>query len=84
MSQITCSRCKQSVDPMPGLPFPGEMGERVQRNVCATCWREWLQAQVNLINEQRLTMVNADHRAMLTAQMKIFLGLEGEAPPGSS
>jgi len=76
MTAITCSRCQKQTETMPRLPFPGELGVKVQHQVCAACWKEWLSAQVNIINENRLTMINAEHRKTLTLQMKEFLSLE--------
>ena len=75
MSQFTCSRCKKSTTPMARPPFPGDLALVVQEHACADCWKGWLQAQVNLINEQRYVMTNPDHRAKLNAEMRVFLGL---------
>ncbi len=75
MSEITCSRCGEARPPMQRLPFPGEMGAEVHRLVCGPCWKAWLSAQVNLINEHRYVMTNPDHRAILNRQMREFLGL---------
>ena len=75
MNSINCSRCKKTTEMMPALPFPGDLGARVQTCVCAPCWKEWLSLQVNIINENRYVMVNAEHRAILTKQMLEFLEL---------
>jgi Fe-S cluster biosynthesis and repair protein YggX len=75
MSEITCSKCGGAQPAMPRLPFPGELGALVQQKVCAVCWKAWLSAQVNLINEHRYVMTNPDHRAILNKQMREFLGL---------
>jgi Fe-S cluster biosynthesis and repair protein YggX len=75
MEPITCSRCKKTTERMPALPFPGDLGARVQAHVCAPCWKEWLSLQVNIINENRYVMTNAEHRAILTRQMLEFLEL---------
>ena len=76
MNEITCSRCGQTTAPMPRIPFPGELGQTVHQQVCAVCWKEWLGAQVNMINEYKLSMVDPEHRAALTEQMKQFLELK--------
>ena len=75
MSQFTCSRCQESTTPMPQPPFPGDLARLVHENVCAACWKAWLQAQVNLINEHRYVMTNPDHRGKLNAEMRAFLSL---------
>ncbi len=76
MTEITCSHCHQATAPMPRQPFPGELGQTVHEQVCGTCWKEWLGAQVNIINEYKLSMVDPEHRAALTKQMKEFLDLK--------
>ena len=76
MTEITCSRCNQTTAPMTRQPFPGEVGQKVHGQVCATCWKEWLGAQVNIINEYKLIMVDPEQRAALTKQMTEFLELK--------
>ena len=75
MTGFTCTRCKESTQPMPAPPFPGGLAKVVHENICAPCWKAWLQAQVNLINEHRFVMTNPEHRAHLNGQMKEFLSL---------
>ena len=82
MQEITCSRCNRNTAPMPRVPFPGELGQKVHQQVCDVCWKEWLGAQVNMINEYRLSMVDPEHRAALTEQMKQFLQLDGARADG--
>jgi Fe-S cluster biosynthesis and repair protein YggX len=76
MPEITCSKCGKATEAMPRLPFPGELALRIQQQVCPPCWKEWLGAQVNMINEYKLSMVDPEHRAALTKQMKTFLNLK--------
>ena len=57
--------------------FAGDLGKVVYGQVCAVCWKEWLGAQVNMINEYKLSMIDPDHRAALTKQMIQFLSLPG-------
>lgn len=75
MSEIRCSRCGNTAAALEHPPLPGELGERVARQACAACWREWLGAQVMLINEHRLSGANPEHVDFLMGQMKVFLKL---------
>jgi Fe-S cluster biosynthesis and repair protein YggX len=77
---ITCSRCGQTGEPMPQAPMPTPLGAEVQRKVCPACWREWMRAQVMLINEYRLNLVDPEARRALEGQMRTFLSL-GPATP---
>ena len=42
---------------------------------CTSCWREWLAAQVILINEHSLSPVNPEHYEKLISEMRVFLKL---------
>ena len=76
MAQLTCSRCGASSEPMESPPLPGEVGELVLARSCPQCWKEWLGAQVMLINEYRLSPVNPEHYEFLVKEMKNFLKLQ--------
>jgi Fe-S cluster biosynthesis and repair protein YggX len=72
---ITCSRCSQASEAMAQPPMPTALGAEVQKQVCLACWREWLSAQVMLINEYRLNLIDPDARKALEGQMRTFLKL---------
>lgn len=57
-------------------PYPDEMGARVQRNVCAACWREYMRRQTMVINEYRLDLMDPKAQDVLTRDMLEFLRLE--------
>jgi Fe-S cluster biosynthesis and repair protein YggX len=61
---------------MESPPLPGEVGELVRSRSCPQCWKEWLGAQVMLINEYRLSPVNPEHYEFLVKEMKNFLKLQ--------
>ena len=48
----------------------------IAERTCAGCWKEWLAAQVILINEHSLSPVNPDHYERLIAEMRGFLALD--------
>jgi Fe-S cluster biosynthesis and repair protein YggX len=70
----------------PGLafaPYPGPLGQRIYAEVSAEAWQKWLAHQTMLINENRLTPINPDHRKFLEGEMEKFLFGDGsEAPAG--
>ncbi len=60
-------------------PFRSPLGERIQREVCADCWRDWLQHQTLLINHFGLNPRDASAREFLYGQIAAVLFGEGEA-----
>lgn len=76
-------RCRRHADgPQPALarpPFRSELGRRIQREVCARCWREWLQHQTLLINHFGLDPRTREAREFLYGQVRAVLFGEGEA-----
>jgi Fe-S cluster biosynthesis and repair protein YggX len=76
MSDFTCSRCGATDAPLDKAPLPGEVGQKVREQTCGRCWKEWLGAQVKLINEYRMSPVNPEHFKFLVKEMQTFLKLK--------
>ena len=51
---IRCRRCQKDAAPLPKPPFRSELGERIVRQICASCWADWLKQQTQLINHYGL------------------------------
>lgn len=77
---ITCSRCGAEAVQMDQPPVPSDTGREIQARVCSACWKEWLQTQVILINEYRLSLGDPTARRALERQMREFLRLEPVSP----
>jgi len=73
---IHCRRCDTDAARMPKAPFRSELGERILREICASCWQEWLQHQTLLINHYGLDPRDAKAREFLYEQIERVL-LEG-------
>lgn len=59
-------------------PFRNELGERIVAEICADCWKDWLQHQTLLINHYGLDPREPKARAFLYEQIeKVLLG-DGE------
>ena len=64
-------------------PYPGELGKRIYESVSKLAWRRWLAHQTMLINENRLSPMNPQHRAFLEDEMQKFLfGGDAQKPSG--
>ena len=63
--------------------YPGELGERIFNSVSKQAWGQWLAHQTMIINENRLTPIDPEHRKRLEAEMEKFLfGGGAEKPAG--
>jgi len=81
--KIQCVVLNRLAEPLGTAPWPGELGQRILREVSREGWQQWLSRQTMLINEQRLSPINPEHRAYLQAQMTAFLfGDGGDQPEG--
>jgi len=78
--QVTCARCGTTTEGLPAPPVPTALGTEIHGRVCPGCWQEWLRAQVILINEYRLTLVDPQARALLEEQLRQFLHLDRPRP----
>jgi len=74
MPQVECSRCKRSAEGLAKAPLPGDVGRGVAEKTCATCWKDWLGAQVILINEDGLSPGDPEHYQRLVTEMRAYLG----------
>jgi len=77
-----CQRCHGSQARLANPPFPGALGDRVWRSVCASCWSEWERREVIVINELRLNFMDPEAQDILAAQMRDFLALDSGPTEG--
>lgn len=76
---IQCRRCRSEAPRMAKPPFRNDLGERIQREICADCWQDWLQHQTLLINHYGLDPRDPKARAFLYAQIEQVLLGDGDA-----
>ena len=84
MSRIVhCARLNRDEPGLDFVPWPGELGKRVYAEISKPAWAEWLAHQTMLINENRLSPLDAKTRPFLEAEMQKFLfGGGAEKPTG--
>lgn len=58
---------------MPEPPVGGQLGQKVQTQVCQACYNEWSDQARLYINHYGLQMADADDRKQLNQIMKEFL-----------
>ncbi len=72
---IHCRRCGGDAPRLERPPFRSDLGARIQAEVCADCWKDWLQHQTLLINHYGLDPRDPKAREFLYAQIEqVLLG----------
>jgi Fe-S cluster biosynthesis and repair protein YggX len=80
---VFCARLQREAEGMDFAPWPGELGQRVYREISKQAWSEWLAHQTMLINENRLSPLDPKTRQFLQTEMEKFLfGSGAEKPAG--
>ncbi len=78
---VQCQMLQQELEGLAYQPWPGELGKRIYENISQQAWQNWLTHQTMLINENRLSPLNPDHRAYLEGEMEKFFFGDGSAKP---
>ena len=78
---VQCVVLKREAPGLDRLPYPGELGARVWRNVSKEGWQRWIAHQTMLINEYRLVPMEPKARKFLEGEMEKFLFGDGAARP---
>ncbi len=76
MTTVFCTRLKQELPALEKAPMPGELGDIILHHVSADAWNDWLEAQIKIINEERLDLSEERAQQRLYQQMIQYLGLE--------
>ncbi len=81
--KVQCAKLGKEAPGLARPPCPGALGKRIHEQVSQQAWAMWERHQTMLINEQRLSGANPEHRRYLKAQMEAFLfGGEFDRPRG--
>ena len=80
---VMCIKLKREAEGLDFPPYPGEMGKRLYENVSKEAWKQWLEQQKMLVNENRLSLADKKARDYLLEQMeKHFFGEGADAASG--
>ena len=80
---VNCVKLGKEAEGLDRPTYPGPSGQRIFDNISKEAWQMWLRQQTMLINENRLTPVDPQHRKYLEQQMEAFLfGEGGDMPEG--
>ena len=80
---VFCQYEQRDTEGLDFVPYPGELGQRIFNHIGKSAWSKWLAHQTMLINENRLSPRDPQHRAFLEAELEKYLfGGGAEAPAG--
>ncbi|MEZ5486915.1 MAG: oxidative damage protection protein [Steroidobacteraceae bacterium] len=72
---VDCVLLKRRAPGLDRLPYPGELGQRIWKQVSKEAWQRWVAHQTMLINEYRLVPIEPKARKFLEGEMeKFFFG----------
>ena len=74
---IQCVKLGEQAEGLESAPFPGVKGQYIFENISQKAWKEWVEMQTMIINEQRLA------KKLLEDEREKFLFAGGfEMPEG--
>ena len=80
---VQCIKLKREAEGLDNLPYPGELGKRLYESVSKEAWKQWLEHQKMLVNENRLNLADKKARDYLAQQMeRHFFGSGAEVASG--
>ena len=86
---VKCVKLGREAEGLDVPPYPGELGRRIYENVSKEAWKQLLEQQKMLVNENRLNLADRKARDYLAQQMeRHFFGggadaASGYVPPSS-
>jgi Fe-S cluster biosynthesis and repair protein YggX len=75
---VTCVHCGETREGAGRVGIPGALGDEIEQRICAECWKEWLQAQIRVINHYGLRPVQREDRERLYEFTRQYLNLPAE------
>lgn len=70
---VQCVKLGKEAEGLETQPYPGALGAKIFDNISKEAWESWVGHQTMLINENRLTTINPEHRKFLVQEMEKFL-----------
>lgn len=78
---VQCTKCGEEKPALANPPFRagtklGELGLEIQQRICSSCYKDWINMSVKLVNELRLDTTDPRGQEIWLTQMKTFLALD--------
>ncbi len=78
---VQCKKLGKEAEGLESQAYPGETGKKIFENISKEAWAMWISHQTILINENRLALVNPEHRKFLAQEMEKYLFGDGSELP---
>ena len=79
--KVQCIKLNKEAEGLDRAPYPGAVGQRIFEQVSREAWAAWVAHQTMLMNENRLSPINPEHRKFLEQEMEKYFFGEGSAVP---
>ncbi len=76
--KVHCVVLNEESEAMDVPPYPGELGQRIIKNVSKEGWKQWLERLVPIINENQMMTGDVDTQKYIEQHMMGFLFGEGD------
>lgn len=70
---IFCHFFKKKLEGMKTIPYTGDIGIKIYKNISENAWKMWMRQQTIIINEKKLNMLRKSHQNLLKKIMISFL-----------
>ena len=67
---VHCVKLGREAEGLDFPTYPGELGKRIYEQVSKEAWKQWLEHQKMLVNENRLSLADKKARDYLAQQME--------------
>ena len=74
---VQCVLLKKEAPGLDRPPYPGELGKKIFESVSKEAWKQWLEHQKMLVNENRLNLADPRARKYLMEQTERHFFGEG-------
>jgi Fe-S cluster biosynthesis and repair protein YggX len=80
---VKCVKLGREAEGLDFPPYPGDLGKRIFESVSKEAWKQWLELQKMLVNENRFNLADKKARDYLVQQMeKHFFGSGADSAQG--
>jgi Fe-S cluster biosynthesis and repair protein YggX len=80
---VFCIKMKRELPGLDSAPWPGELGERIFREVSAEAWKQWEERQKMILNEYRIMPWQKEGQELIRTHLEqFFFGDSAALPPG--
>lgn len=69
---VNCIKLGHEAEGLDFPPLPNDLGKKIYENVSKEAWEGWKRYQTMLINENRLSLADAQSRQYLAQQMENY------------